>query len=55
MALLGFFHDSSLLIALGISHLMIEEFPSVRERECTRWVEEEEEKSPKNHFAMAVI
>ena len=47
------FHDSSLLLFPGTSHLMVEESQSVRER--VHMAQEEEEKSPKSHFAMAGI
>ena len=50
------FHDSSLFIfSPRTSHLMVEESPSVRERERVHMAEEEEENSPKNHFATGGI
>ena len=41
------------LISPGTSHVVVEESPSVRERERVHLEEEKEKKSPKNHCAMA--
>ena len=53
MVLLGFFHDSSLLLSPRISHLVVEESLPVRER--VYMAEEDKEKSLKNHFDMTMI